>query len=51
MLCFADGAMGAAIGYVAGSSLVGLLIGAILGYIHYNMISVRLLKIAPENAK
>jgi hypothetical protein len=51
MICFADGAMGAATGYVAGSSLVGLLIGAILGYVHYNVISVRLLKIAPESGK
>lgn len=46
-LCFADATIGAAIGYSFGSVIIGTIAGAVLGVINYELVSVRLLKLAP----
>ncbi|MBU4223628.1 hypothetical protein KJ934_00095 [Patescibacteria group bacterium] len=45
LLCGVDAAIGAGIGYYAGSVIVGMLAGGILGVINYEIVSRRLLKL------
>lgn len=47
MICFLDAAIGAAAGYFLGSASLGAIIGAILGVINYEIVSIRWLKIIP----
>jgi hypothetical protein len=46
-LCFVNAALGSAIGYYGGNAILGGVAGAILGVIMFEVVSVRLLKIAP----
>ncbi len=50
-LCFVDAAIGATIGYFAGSALIGGLVGAAWGLLNYEIISVRILKISPAHVR
>lgn len=45
LLCGIDAAIGAAIGYFAGSVMVGMVFGGIFGVVNYYVVSVRLLKL------
>lgn len=46
-LCFVDATLGTAIGYTYGSSITGAVAGIVLGFINYELVSVRWLKLAP----
>ncbi len=46
-ICFVDAAIGTAVGYTYGNVLVGVVAGAILGFVNYEVVSVRWLKLAP----
>jgi hypothetical protein len=46
-ICFVDATLGAAIGFSYGSAIIGFVAGFALGVINYEIISVRLLKLAP----
>ncbi len=46
-LCFTDAVIGGAVGFYYGSPVVGALVGAVLGVMNYELVSVRLLKLAP----
>lgn len=46
-LCFCDAALGAVVGYLAGSATIGALAGAVLGFVNYELVSVRWLKLVP----
>jgi len=50
-ICFVDAALGATAGYFLGSTIAGAVIGAILGIVNYEIISIRWLKIVPAKAK
>jgi len=50
LLCGTDAALGAAVGYFAGNPVIGGLAGAALGVLNYEIISVRVLKVAPRRA-
>lgn len=50
-ICFVDAALGATAGYFLGSAIAGAMIGAILGVVNYEVVSVRWLKIVPAKAK
>jgi hypothetical protein len=47
LICLADSMMGAAVGYLWSSPVVGAIIGAILGVLNYEIVSVRWLKLVP----
>ncbi|MBT7228382.1 hypothetical protein HN859_02625 [Candidatus Parcubacteria bacterium] len=49
LLCGVDAALGATAGYFAGSVLVGMLAGAILGLLNYEILSKRVLKLVPTH--
>jgi len=49
LLCAVDAALGTAIGYFAGNAIVGAIAGGLFGVANYELISVRMLKLA--NAK
>jgi hypothetical protein len=46
-LCFVDAALGAGCGYLFGSAILGALVGGVLGVLNYELVSIRLLKLAP----
>lgn len=46
-ICFVDAALGATAGYFFGSAIFGAVIGAILGIVNYEIVSIRWLKILP----
>lgn len=48
VLCAIDAAIGAGIGYAAGNVLLGTFAGGILGFLNYEIISKRVLKLVPE---
>ena len=48
LLCMTDSMIGATIGYFAGNALAGGIVGAMLGILNYQIISVRWLKLAPK---
>jgi hypothetical protein len=48
LLCGFDAALGAAIGYFAGSATLGALIGGVAGVINYELVSKRWLKLVPK---
>ena len=50
-LCLVDAALGAAVGYHYANPIIGAFVGALLGAINYELVSVRLLKIAPQTAR
>ena len=45
VLCMTDAALGALAGYYLGSALIGGFIGAGLGWVNYQLVSVRWLKL------
>lgn len=48
LLCAVDAAIGAGIGYFAGSALIGALAGAAIGVVNFELISKRWLKLVPQ---
>lgn len=44
-ICFVDAGLGALIGFMCGSPIVGAISGAMLGVLNYELVSVRLLKL------
>lgn len=48
LICGCDAAIGATIGFFAGSPLIGGIVGAAVGVLNYEIISKRLLKLAPR---
>ena len=48
VLCFVHAAIGASVGYFAGSALIGAFVGALLGVASYELLSVRILKLVPR---
>jgi len=50
-ICFVDAALGALAGFFFGSAAVGAAVGAMLGIINYELVSVRWLKLVPAKAK
>ena len=50
-ICFAAAALGAAIGYHAGSALVGAAAGALIGSVEYQLVAVRWLKVVPNGQR
>jgi len=48
LLYLTDSLIGASIGYFCGSALIGGIAGAVCGILNYKLISVRLLKLAPQ---
>lgn len=48
VLCFMDAAFGAGVGYFAGSVIAGAIAGCLLGIINYEVVSKRILKLAPR---
>jgi len=52
LLCAADAALGAAVGYFSGNALIGALAGGVIGVLNFEIVSKRLLKLVPvEPAK
>ncbi len=47
-LCFTDAAIGATVGYLCGNALWGALVGGVLGFLNYELVAVRWLKVAPR---
>jgi hypothetical protein len=47
-ICFVDAMLGATAGYFLGSPVLGALIGAVLGVVNYEVVSVRWLKLKPK---
>lgn len=50
-LCFVDATLGAIAGFFLGSAITGALIGAVLGGINYEIVSVKWLKLVPTRAR
>lgn len=50
LLCGVDAAIGACVGYFSGNAIVGALAGGLFGVLNYEIISKRILKIAPANS-
>lgn len=50
-ICFVDATLGAVAGFSFGSAIIGVVVGAILGFINYEIVSVRWLKLAPVKTK
>lgn len=50
LLCMTDAAIGVAIGYFAHHALIGALAGGILGVLNFEILSIRVLKVAPRTA-
>lgn len=50
LLCLVDASIGAAIGYFSGNPLIGTLAGGILGFVNFELLSVRILKLVPVSA-
>jgi len=50
-LCFVDAAIGATAGFFLGSAIACAVIGAILGVVNYEIVSVKWLKLVPARAK
>ena len=50
LICFVDATIGAAVGYMSGNAFLGAAAGAILGFINYEVVSVRWLKIVPAHS-
>ncbi|MCX6742758.1 MAG: hypothetical protein NT116_00805 [Candidatus Parcubacteria bacterium] len=50
LLCFFDAGIGAGIGYFTGNALIGAICGGVLGVINYEIVSKRLLKLAPAKS-
>lgn len=48
LLCMADAALGAFVGYYCNNPLIGGIVGAVLGVVNYEIVSVRWLKLAPK---
>ena len=51
LLCAVSVAMGTGAGFFAGSALIGGIVGALLGVASYEIVSKRILKLAPSNIK
>ena len=49
LLCGVDAAIGAGIGYFAGSVIVGMFAGGLFGVVNYEVVSKRLLKLHLQN--
>lgn len=49
LLCGVDAAVGATIGYFSGSAIIGAVSGGVLGVINYELISKRVLGLAPRS--
>lgn len=47
VLCAVDSLIGACVGYFAGSAIIGALVGGCVGLLNYELVSKRLLKLAP----
>lgn len=47
-ICGVDAALGAGIGYLSGSAIVGGIAGAILGILNYWVVSIKILKLKPK---
>lgn len=50
-LCFVDATLGAGIGFFCGSAIIGVVAGAALGVVNYELVSVRWLKLVPNKAR
>ena len=50
-LCFVDETLGAVAGFSLGSAVLGAVVGAILGFVNYEFVSIRLLKLVPAKAE
>ena len=50
VLCAVDSGIGAIIGFLAGNPIVGAVVGGIIGYVNYEVVSKRLLKL-PTRSK
>ena len=48
LLCGLDAAIGAACGYFAGSVLIGLISGGVMGLVNFEVVSKRVLKLVPK---
>lgn len=46
LLCAVDAALGTAIGYLTGNALIGAVAGGLLGVVNYEIITVRVMKLA-----
>ncbi len=46
-ICFVDATIGAAAGYYFGSAAIGAVVGAVLGVVNYELVSIRWLKLMP----
>lgn len=51
LLCGIDAAIGAAIGYIAGSVLIGAISGGLFGALNYEILSKRILHLVPSKPK
>jgi uncharacterized membrane protein (UPF0136 family) len=49
LLCAVDSAIGSAVGYFAGSAIIGLIAGVLFGLVNYEVVSKRVLKLVPIN--
>lgn len=50
-ICFVDAALGAMAGFYFGSAIIGMVVGAVLGFVNYEFVSIRWLKLVPAKAK
>lgn len=48
IICFVGATIGSITGFVAGSAFIGCAAGAVMGYLEYRVVSVRLLKLVPS---
>lgn len=46
LLCFIDAAIGAGVGYLTGNALLGAVVGGLWGVLNYEIITIRVLKLA-----
>lgn len=51
VLCFVDASFGAAAGFYFGNAIIGMAVGALLGLLNYELVSVRWLKLAPTRSR
>lgn len=50
-LCFVDATLGAVVGFFFGSAIIGVAVGTVLGFVNYEIVSVRWLKLAPTKTE